>query len=447
LNLRGNQLIAWALAAGIIVLALLYPAFWIGFPVVFYDTGGYLDSYMSGELFNGRSALYGFFLRLGMPTSFWGNIVFQAAMVVWMLILTLRAHGFGGRPLLALLIGLGLAVFTSAPWYAAQLMPDIWHPLSVLAFYLLAFRGEALRRWEKIALLAIVAFGMAGHMSTLGLGVGLAGALALWAAVAPRVRWPRPALAMPVLAVAAGIFLSLFSNLAITGRFAFTPGGPNFIFGRLITTGIATRYLAEHCPDPELRVCDYRDQIKTDGDAWLWSSESPLWKMGGWEAFEDQARHIIAGSLRDYPLMHLRAALEGALWQVVLVKTGDGISQDTWHTHGVLEQHAPRFFPAFLAARQQKNGFDFTWLNVVHVPVALAATAGLPVVILLAARRRLRRSQAVLAGTVLIALLGNAAICGTLSNPHDRYQNRLVWLAPLALVIAALGRRPAAKPA
>jgi len=30
-----------------------------------------------------------------------------------------------------------------------------------------------------------------------------------------------------------------------------------------------------------------------------------------------------------------------------------------------------------------------------------------------------------------------------LSNPHDRYQSRLAWLAPLTLAIAALGwRRP-----
>jgi hypothetical protein len=34
-------------------------------------------------------------------------------------------------------------------------------------------------------------------------------------------------------------------------------------------------------------------------------------------------------------------------------------------------------------------------------------------------------------------------ICGVLSNPHARYQSRLVWLAPLALAAALAGmRRP-----
>jgi hypothetical protein len=38
---------------------------------------------------------------------------------------------------------------------------------------------------------------------------------------------------------------------------------------------------------------------------------------------------------------------------------------------------------------------------------------------------------------VLIALLGNAFICGTLSNPHDRYQSRLIWVPFFVLGISA----------
>ena len=38
-------------------------------------------------------------------------------------------------------------------------------------------------------------------------------------------------------------------------------------------------------------------------------------------------------------------------------------------------------------------------------------------------------------------LVGNGILCGALSNPHDRYQSRLVPVAPLAVAIAALGHR------
>jgi hypothetical protein len=38
----------------------------------------------------------------------------------------------------------------------------------------------------------------------------------------------------------------------------------------------------------------------------------------------------------------------------------------------------------------------------------------------------------------LLALLGNAAITGGLSGPHDRYQSRIMWLAPLTALLATV---------
>jgi hypothetical protein len=46
-----------------------------------------------------------------------------------------------------------------------------------------------------------------------------------------------------------------------------------------------------------------------------------------------------------------------------------------------------------------------------------------------------RHDLAGVAVFTLLALLGNAFICGALSNPHDRYQSRLVWLATLIVAM------------
>jgi hypothetical protein len=62
---------------------------------MFYDTGGYLVPLFDREPFLGRSALYGAFLALGIPFDFWPNVVIQAVLSGWLVILTLRAHGFG----------------------------------------------------------------------------------------------------------------------------------------------------------------------------------------------------------------------------------------------------------------------------------------------------------------------------------------------------------------
>ena len=61
-----------------------------------------------------------------------------------------------------------------------------------------------------------------------------------------------------------------------------------------------------------------------------------------------------------------------------------------------------------------------------------------------------------LAGSVGLALLANAFVCGALVNPHDRYGARLAWMAPLVLLLAiwrwreqqqTLRRGPAGRPA
>jgi hypothetical protein len=49
-----------------------------------------------------------------------------------------------------------------------------------------------------------------------------------------------------------------------------------------------------------------------------------------------------------------------------------------------------------------------------------------------------------LAATVALAVLANAAVCGVFSNPHDRYGARIVWLAVLTALLAAItALRPA----
>jgi hypothetical protein len=40
-----------------------------------------------------------------------------------------------------------------------------------------------------------------------------------------------------------------------------------------------------------------------------------------------------------------------------------------------------------------------------------------------------------------LGVLLNAAVCGVLSGPHDRYQARTIWLVPL--LAAGLALRPA----
>jgi hypothetical protein len=424
------------------VIALLTPALWNGFPLVFADTGGYLARPFEGTLDIGRSAFYGAFLAAGIPFDFWPNVIVQAALTAWLLMLLLRVDGAGARPALTLLLVIALVMLTSLPWYVGQLMPDIFLPLTVLALYLLGFRFDALHRAEAMALLSLIVVAIAYHMAILAIAIGLMLTFMLVRLLAGRLRLPPPRLGWPAVATAGGILLALLTNLAIAGTLAFTPGGTSFAFGRLVQDGIIARYLDERCPDPRLRLCAFRGDLPTVADGWLWGHDSPLHQLGGWAAFEPQARRIILDTLRLYPGAHLATALKAATEQLFRLKTGEGMySRDNWHAEETFERFAPEVVPRFMASRQQRDLLDFTAINMVQVPLALLSLAALPLIILLGSRQSLPGPAAALALIVLVALVGNAALSGILSNPNDRYQSRVAWLAPLAVAIALLSRR------
>ena len=109
-----------------------------------------------------------------------------------------------------------------------------------------------------------------------------------------------------------------------------------------------------------------------------------------------------------------------------------------WHTYGVIERYRPGLTPDMRAARQQRGEIDFTIINRMHYPLALACLLLLPLIGGYLLRRRGVSEIGELATVCLLALLANAFVCGTLSNPHDRYGARLIWLAITAAAIAAV---------
>jgi hypothetical protein len=433
-NLTGARISGWVPACTLMLLALLWPAFWNGFPIIFHDTGGYLARPFEATLQMGRAAIYGAFLLIGVNHNFWPNILIQGALVAWLVILTLRLHGFGGRPWLATSVVATLCVVTGLPWYVAQLMPDILVPLAVLAIALLAFHSDGLRRWERAALVVVIAAAVASHMSILALALGLLLLLAILQALRARLPLQRPALRLAAAGVAAGIVLAPLSNYAITKEFGFTPGGFNFVFSRLVQDGIVDRYLADHCPGPAISLCAYRPVMPKTADDWLWALDSPIYKLGGLEEFEAEAQRIVLDSLTLYPGQHLATAVTSTIKQLALFATGDGLTPWSWYTRLTFQYYAPDALDSYVASRQSTSQFDFSWINLMHIPIQALAILALPLVILARPPGRL----AEIATLLTAALLCNAAICGVLSNPHDRYQSRLAWLAVLLAMITAL---------
>ena len=173
----------WALAIALSIALLIAPALWNGFPLLQYDTGGYLSPWYDGRLHTNRSMPYGLLLVLGQKPDFWPVLIVQSTLTIWVLALTLRVHRLGNRPLLLLAIVAMLSVLTTLPWLTAILLTDIFSGLGVLALYLLLLRDEALGKRERIGLIVFVAVSAATHSATMAVML----ALALVATIAWRI--------------------------------------------------------------------------------------------------------------------------------------------------------------------------------------------------------------------------------------------------------------------
>ena len=426
------------LLLGLAFLTLLFLAIaiWNRFPLVFYDTGGYLAEGLEGAFLPERSPVYSLLLAVtGSAACLWPVVILQAAMTAYLITLTARAEM--DRLSLGRLIMLGVVLMlaTGIGWDVGQVEPDCMTALVILGAYLLLFRSRFLGLAQSVLVIAITGLAVACHPSHLGLMAGL-----LVVAAALKWLWRDsglhilPALSAFVLALA----LIFTSNYVLTRQIFLSRSASVFVFARLMQDGIIKRLLDDTCPGSGYSLCANRDRLKTRADAWLWGPDSLFRAQGGFNGPHDEETRMIADSIRRYPLLQVVDAARDSVRQFFTFKTGDGIESQEWVLKPVFEQAAPGQLPAYLAARQQREGrFRFTTLNMVHVTVGMLSLLGL--IVLLHGLARERQWQALrFPALVLLALIGNAIVCATFSNPHDRYQSRVIWLPAFVLILARM---------
>jgi hypothetical protein len=439
---RGEAPGAFAHATAILAAALLLalPAFVNGYPLVFIDTVSYLEQTVLWQVSWDKTYVYGPFLLLGhWRLSLWGALALQCLVIAWLLWLVARAVWGGARPLGFAALASALAALTSLPWFAATLMPDVMSGVAVLCLFLLGFAAERLSRAEVAAVVLLGAVAIGSHLSHLVVAAAVVGIVLLAG------RRLRPALlaALPLsLAVAA----LLAVNLAVSGRAVLSANGATFLLARLQDDGPATRLLRERCPAAGWHLCAHVHRLPMDSDEFLWDPASPLHREAdgtpifmGSVRIAPEAREIVAATLAAYPLDVAAAMLRNGLRQLGLTRIGDtlGNAHLDLSARRMVAEGFPHELAAFDSALQMQGR-----LAALAAPLAplhaLALVLAVPAV-LFAWWRAARQGDRLRLGLVLAALVGltaNAFVTGALSKPHHRYEARIVWLLPLAAVLA-----------
>lgn len=415
-------------------LLFLWPAALNGFPIVYSDTGGFLEQALMPDMGWDKPWIYGPFLTpFHAQTTLWPAIAAQALMlsaVLWLTLLAATARATDTRLRLAHVAGCTLlAAGTAAPWFASTLMPDIFAPVTVLGLYLLATSRLTPGTTALVAVITTIA--IASHLAHLVLAAATLATLSIlhW-----RVLWRQTA---PILVALA---LLVTTNAIGNGIPTVSPYGSVFALARLVADGPARTVIQAGCPAAAWRVCRWKDNLPEDSDDFLWDPHGPVWADGyGPIRLAPEAAVIVRQTLREQPLAVLRAAARNTLTQLTEATVGDTLIPD--HLDLAVRERLQTYFPPaetarFDASRQARGTLPALAapLNPLYTLLLLVGTAATAAIAL--AQWRRNRPLAILAATTLAALLANAAATGALSHPHDRYQARIAWLVVLVPTLA-----------
>ncbi len=428
--------------AAIVLLTpvFLYAAAWNGFPLMFFDSGAYVLEGFHRFFVPERSPVYSLFLAYAHGRqNLWYVVWAQSAITA--LVITEFARALWPRTSLWMLlrVAVALSILTSIAWFVGQIEPDCMTAVFVLAMYPMAFKLRQLGWVRALLLVPVAGLAIASHPSHLGTSAGLVlclaalrGAGLIWR----RRRLPKPNVILPALCFGVGLGLVLAANYSLTHKVFVSRAGAIFLTARLMGDGVVAKTLDDICPSAPLPLCRYRAHLPATADDYLWTKPSPFNKLGRFRGDLRQYQVIVAESLERYPVESIGWGLWGALRQYFMFRTGDGVEPQEWVLDPMFRSFMPRQYKRYLQAHQQRGDLRFPAVNVVHYPLALLAQVWLAFVLWRALRRR-RWNMAALPAYILVALIGNALVCGLFSGPHDRYQARLAWVPCLIVLLTA----------
>jgi len=410
----------------------------------------------SGKVMSGRSPYFGAALYLGyLASDFWLVVLAYGVLTYLLILLSLRSYGLD-RPGFRLATVAFVAVLTTAPFYDSYLLADALAGQGILAFLLLAFKREASGRWERLFLLALLVASAISHLTHMvilfAMGVAAAGLGLL--GVFPRRR-SRYALGLAIAIAAVGLVSTTITSAVVKQAFGAPPQLVPLLTARFIGDGPGRWYVRDHCHG-QFAVCAFADHIPDTSLDFLWSHEpgKGVFLLADAPARAAMSREDTAFAFavwRTYPaaqtgMILYNMALQAALFDSNWLNYGCWQDADCW-------QAVPeRLRNAMRDTLSGRNLWPTRAITAVHY---LAVIGALPILGLFACLYWRRYDdaeepdatvwQSDVTGWIallVVALLANAFLGGSISDPQSRYQGRIVWLIPFsAFLYAALWYR------
>ncbi len=413
-------------------------AFYNGFPLVYSDTGTYLESGFTLETPLDRPIMYGLFLRMASLNGLtpWTVIFVQSLLLVWLLRETIRITFPGKNTTVFFVVAvIVLSLFTGLPIVTSELIADIFTPISVLALFALLFGRYTALKTVGLSFLLLLA--CACHISHVAICFAIAASVGTICFFRFR---RKKELLTDVKRISAALIIPLLALLTMVS--SISKSRHVFMMGHLVETGILNAYLDDHCPSEEISFCAYRDRIPPGAETFIWNSDgdSALILTGGWLGSKEEYSRIISETFSQwkYVKMHLGAAVSGTFRQLYYIRVGEGLGR--YDSTYVVSQRIAKYFPAannkYLRSRQSNDEFgDSPLIDTTNKIVTSLAVIVIAAWLLMRRNKTNTRIVLALILSTAFAYLLNCGICATLATVANRFGARLSWLAVFVAIM------------
>lgn len=436
------------LIIGVGALLLSIIGLYNGYPLVYSDTGTYIYSGFDKFIPYDRPIAYGLFLRFfSFNYSAWFVIIVQNIITSFVIYETFKLFEFTKARLTQLFLGtiLFLVFFTGIGWYTNQLMPDFLVPISVLIIFILILKSD--RNYPVFILLSfILVFSLISHFSHLLIGTSIV-LVVLFCRLIFRHKFSifrlKRTLVVSIVVLSVWLFLPTL-NYIIERQFILSKGSHVFLMSHLNDTGILKKFLDENCNSPEFKnckLCQFKDSLPNDAASFIWSS-CIVDSCGGWLGSKEEYSKIISATLTrpKYLFMNAYRSASYGLIQLTRNDIGSGLSayNEGSAPYGQIHWRFNSELNNYLNSKQNKwDGVElkFDVLNRINFVVLIACLLFFILIFASSVFLKIAPKALLFILFVAMAIIANSFITAGLNCPYERYQARIVWLLPFAVIV------------
>lgn len=387
----------------------------------------------------GRSIFYSVFVTIPGPfLRPWTGILLQGYCVALAIAFFWRA--VVGRIDAIYFVAIAvLGLLTTLGMFSPLAMPDVWAGVGILSLAILLTASPRIGRFDAVVLWTFAVFAALSHSSHLAV-LAVVALLCVTGRLTGINSLPWTRVGTLCGSVAVVLALGSASN-AIIERAAGAPlvRLPH-LTAHLVDDGPGIPFIRDECPGADFAVCDLADDLPVEWRRFLFVTSTTTEALERSLAAQD-TRFALA-TIRHDPIGVLNFALHGAIRQTTMFDLESVPIRGDIGESGVVRKSNDQMAVAVRMGRLFEEGWLYQAISVTNMVLLIGSAIGLAAMACRRGGEEPLRGRGDLVLFVVCGMLLNAAICGILASPYDRFQARVIWLLPLvALALSAVRSR------